>query len=95
MLALHVSEVMQTPVRTITPGSPIVEAATRLHDGGVGSLVVERDGGCVGIITESDVVAVTAEEGDTRRLTVEDVMTAAPSSASSVMRPRRGSRSRR
>ena len=77
MLALHVSEVMQTPVRTITPGSPIVEAATRLRDGGVGSLVVERDGGCVGIITESDVVAVTAEEGDTRRLTVEDVMATA------------------
>ena len=77
MLALHVSEVMQTPVRTITPGSPIVEAATRLRNGGVGSLVVERDGGCVGIITESDVVAVTAEEGDTRRLTVEDVMATA------------------
>jgi len=77
MLALHVSEVMQTPARTITPGSPVVEAATRLRDEGIGSLVVERDSECVGIITESDIVAVTADEGDTRKLTVEDVMATA------------------
>jgi len=77
MLALQVSAVMQTPARTITPGSPIVEAATRLRDEGIGSLVVERDGDCVGIITESDIVAVTAEEGDTRQLTVGDVMATA------------------
>jgi len=74
MLSLHVSEVMRTPASTITPGSPIVEAATRLRDEGIGSLVVERDGESVGIITESDIVAVTAAEGDTRKLTVEDVM---------------------
>jgi len=34
---------MQTPARTIGPGSPVVEAATRLRDAGIGSLVVERD----------------------------------------------------
>ncbi len=77
MLALHVSEVMQTPVRTISPERPVVEAATRLRDEGIGSLVVERDGECVGIITESDIVAVTAAEGDTRKLTVADVMATA------------------
>ena len=77
MLALHVSEVMQTPASTITPGSPVVEAATRLRDEGIGSLVVVRDGDCVGIITESDIVAVTAAEGDTRKLTVGDVMATA------------------
>jgi acyl dehydratase len=70
---------MQTPARTITPGSPIVEAATRLRDGGIGSLVaVDGDGRPVGIITESDIVAVTAAEGDTRALTVDDVMTTDP-----------------
>ncbi|MBX0304630.1 CBS domain-containing protein [Halomicroarcula sp. F24A] len=68
---------MQTPASTITPGSPIVEAATRLRDEGIGSLVVERNGESVGIITESDIVAVTAEEGDTRKLTVADVMATA------------------
>ena len=77
MLALHVSEVMQTPVRTISPESPVVEAATRLRDEGIGSLVVEHDGESVGIITESDIVAVTAAEGDTRKLSVGDVMATA------------------
>ncbi|MBV0925288.1 CBS domain-containing protein [Halomicroarcula limicola] len=77
LVPLPVREVMQTPARTISPESPVVEAATRLRDEGIGSLVVERDGDCVGIITESDVVAVAAEEGDTRALTVEDVMSTA------------------
>jgi acyl dehydratase len=77
LVPLPVREVMQTPVETITPGSPIVEAATRLRDAGIGSLVVERNGDPVGIITESDIVAVTAAEGDTRALTVEDVMATA------------------
>ncbi len=75
LVPLAVRDVMQTPARTITPTSPIVEAATRLRDGGIGSLVaVDGDDRPVGIITESDIVAVTAAEGDTRALTVEDVM---------------------
>jgi len=74
LVPLRISEIMQTPARTISPDSPIVEAANRLRDAGIGSLVVEYHGDCVGIITESDIVAVTAEEGDTRALTVEDVM---------------------
>ena len=65
---------MQTPAERISPESPVVEAATRLRDKGIGSLVVVGDGESVGIITESDIVAVTAEEGDTRALTVGDVM---------------------
>jgi len=77
LVPLPVSEIMQTPARTITPGSPIVEVATRLRNEGIGSLVVVEDGEPVGIITESDIVAVTAEEGDTRALTVDDVMATA------------------
>ena len=77
LVPLPIREIMQTPARTINPDSPIVEAAARLRDEGIGSLVVERDGECVGIITESDIVAVAAAEGDTRALTVEDVMATA------------------
>ncbi|GGN91549.1 MULTISPECIES: CBS domain-containing protein [Haloarcula] len=77
LVPLPVREVMQSPARTIDPDKSVVEAARRLRDEGIGSLVVERDGDCVGIITESDVVAVTAEEGDTRALTVGDVMATA------------------
>ncbi|MBV0900258.1 CBS domain-containing protein [Haloarcula salina] len=74
LVPLLVRDVMRTPVETIGPDATVVEAARRLRDGGIGSLVVETDGDCVGIITESDVVAVTAEEGDTTALTVGDVM---------------------
>jgi len=42
--------------------------------GDVGSLVVVHGGEPVGIITESDVVAVAAARGDTDALTVGDVM---------------------
>ena len=76
MLApLPVREIMRTPVKTISPDAPVIEAAQRLRDEDIGSLVVEDDGSCVGIITESDIVAVTAAEGDTRALSVSDVMT--------------------
>ncbi|KAA9399084.1 CBS domain-containing protein [Haloarcula sp. CBA1130] len=74
LVPMLVREIMRTPVRTIGPDAPVVKAAQRLRDEDIGSLVVEDDGGCVGIITESDIVAVTAAEGDTRALTVGDVM---------------------
>jgi len=77
LVPLPVREVMQTPAETISPERPVVEAATRLRDAGIGSLVVERGGEPVGIITESDIVAVAAEESDTRALTVTDVMVTA------------------
>ncbi|MEF8973895.1 MAG: CBS domain-containing protein [Haloarcula sp.] len=74
LVPLPVREIMRTPVETIAPDAPVVEAAKRLHDADIGSLVVVDDGSCVGIITESDIVAVAAAEGDTRALSVSDVM---------------------
>jgi len=74
LVPLPVREIMRTPVETIAPDAPVIEAAQRLRDEDIGSLVVEDDGDCVGIITESDIVAVTAAEGDTRALSVGDVM---------------------
>ncbi|WP_276273079.1 CBS domain-containing protein [Haloarcula litorea] len=77
LVPLPVRDVMQSPVQTIDRDSPVVAAARRLRDEGIGSLVVTEDGAPVGIITESDVVAVAAAEGDTRKLTVADVMSTA------------------
>ncbi|AUG46322.1 acyl dehydratase [Haloarcula taiwanensis] len=74
LVPLPVREIMRTPVKTISPDAPVIEAAQRLRDEDIGSLVVEDGGICVGIITESDIVAVTAAEGDTRALSVGDVM---------------------
>ncbi|WP_324759353.1 CBS domain-containing protein [Haloarcula sp. GH36] len=77
LVDLPVRDIMNTPARTVTAETAIVEAAARLRDEGIGSLVVQSDGENVGIITESDIVAVTAAEGDTRQLTVGDVMSTA------------------
>ncbi|MFC7076936.1 CBS domain-containing protein [Haloarcula halophila] len=77
LVDLPVRDLMNTPVRTVTAETAIVDAAARLRYEGIGSLVVQSDGESVGIITESDIVAVTAAEGDTRALTVGDVMSTA------------------
>ena len=74
---IPVRDVMNAPARTVAAEAAIVDAAARLRDEGIGSLVVQSDGENVGIITESDIVAVTAAEGDTRALTVGDVMSTA------------------
>lgn len=74
LVPLPVREIMQSPVQSITPEASVVEAAERLRDAGIGSLVVLHGDGPVGIITESDVVAVAAARGDIDALTVDDVM---------------------
>ena len=74
LVPMPVRDVMRSPAKTISPDVSVIEAAQRLRDEDIGSLVVEDDGNCVGIITESDIVAVTAAEGDTRALSVGDVM---------------------
>ena len=74
LVPLLVREIMQSPVKSIAPGAAVVEAAERLRDAGIGSLVVVHGSEPVGILTESDVVAVAAARGDTEELTVADVM---------------------
>lgn len=74
LVPLPVREIMQPPVKSIAPGSAVIEAAQRLRDAGIGSLVVVHGSDPVGIITESDIVAVAAARGDTEELSVGDVM---------------------
>ncbi|MFC6864088.1 CBS domain-containing protein [Halomicroarcula sp. GCM10025817] len=74
LVPLPVRDVMTAPARTATRDTTIAAAASLLRDEGIGSLVVEADGEPVGIVTESDVVAVTAEGGDATALTAGDVM---------------------
>jgi acyl dehydratase/CBS domain-containing protein len=74
LIPLPVREILQSPVVQISPEASVVEAAERLRDAGIGSLVVTHGDDPVGIITESDVVAVAAARGDTDELTVADVM---------------------
>jgi acyl dehydratase/CBS domain-containing protein len=71
---IAVEEVMHTPVETIQPTATVREAATRLFEQHIGSLVVCENGGPVGIITDVDVSQVVSEGSDTETTSVEDVM---------------------
>jgi CBS domain-containing protein len=65
MIDVPVSAVMTERAPTVSPTTPAVEAASRLRRADVCALIV-RDSGdtVVGIVTESDIVAVVAEGGE-------------------------------
>jgi acyl dehydratase/CBS domain-containing protein len=75
MLApIAVAEVMRTPVETIQPERSAREAARRLADLGIGSLVVCEHGAPVGILTDVDLTELLAEGRDPEATTVEAIM---------------------
>jgi CBS domain-containing protein len=61
---LKVRDVMTTRVVTISPDTPLKEAAVEMTDHRVSGLPVVEDGKLVGIVTESDFVSRLAGEGD-------------------------------
>jgi len=74
LVAIQVSEVMRTPVETIEPDRSVREAARRLTEAGIGSLVVCEGDEPVGIVTDVDVSRLVAEGGDPETTTVESVL---------------------
>jgi acetoin utilization protein AcuB len=72
---LLVSELMTTDVITVTPDTPVEEAARIMADHKIGGLPVIQEGELVGIITETDVFTVLLEMLGARekglRLTLE------------------------
>ncbi len=73
-----VREVMSGPVETVTAAVSAREAATRLRDRDIGSLVVVEDGRPVGIVTRTDVVALFAAGSDGDTLSVGEMMSENP-----------------
>ncbi|CAI50256.1 CBS domain protein [Natronomonas pharaonis DSM 2160] len=59
----NVESLMTSPVETIAPDASLADAATRLTEQSIGSLVV-GEGQLRGIITESDIVTAVSEELD-------------------------------
>lgn len=55
-----VGVVMSAPAVSVAPTMPLADAMRLMADRGVGALPVVTDGGVVGILTQSDVVAVVA-----------------------------------
>jgi acetoin utilization protein AcuB len=58
---ITVSEVMVKNVLTVTEDTPIEQAARMMADNKIGGLPVMRDGGVVGIITETDLFKMFLE----------------------------------
>jgi CBS domain-containing protein len=73
MIDVLVSEAMSEPVPLVEPTCPIPEAASKLRQPEVPALVVgDSPADLSGVVTESDIVALVAEEGFTE--TVETCM---------------------
>ncbi len=69
------AEIMRKTLKTIAPDQSAIEAARRMRDERIGSLLVEKNGDYVGILTESDFVRKAAAEGkNVSTLTVEALM---------------------
>lgn len=58
---MRVGDIMQPDVLTTFPEESLTDAATRMRDYGVGSLVVMEGEDMVGVITERDLLAATAD----------------------------------
>jgi acetoin utilization protein AcuB len=58
---LRVTELMTTDLITVTPDTPLEEAARIMADNKIGGLPVVKDGKLVGIITETDIFKVFLE----------------------------------
>ncbi len=69
-------QIMQRKLKTIPEGKSITEAAEKMQKEGIGSLLVERNGTPVGIITDTAIVhKAVGVKKNLDRTTVESLMT--------------------
>jgi len=68
-----VEEIMSSPVRTVSSGTTVAEAADIFAAESIGSLVVGEDI-TEGIVTETDIVRAVGDERDLSTTTVEQIM---------------------
>jgi len=72
----NVAQVMRRELKKIAHDASVRDAAKRMRDERVGSLLVERENNLIGIVTETDVVRRGVAEGsDPRAVTVHSIMT--------------------
>jgi len=82
---------MSTSVVTVPVGATLADAADRLLDAGVGSVIVVDDGDPAGILTESDVLRAARDAGsglgdiDVRDAGHRPVVTTTPSTAATTV----------
>ena len=79
---VFVARLMSTDLHTVTPDTLVEDAAAVLLDNDVSSvLVVDDDGGLVGILTSTDFVDIVAKSRPKAETTVERYMTRDPITA--------------
>jgi acyl dehydratase/CBS domain-containing protein len=72
-----VRDVMRRTVETVAPTTSVRETVRHLHEADVGSvLVVDESGEPVGIVTDSDVLALVADGRSLDGITVDDCLSA-------------------
>jgi CBS domain-containing protein len=70
-----VSDIMTKNVVTIESGEPVLQAAKKYKECGVGCLVVMNDNLVVGILTERDIIErIIIDEKNPKKIIVEDIM---------------------
>ena len=80
---VFVARLMSTDLHTVTQGTLVEDAAAVLLDNDVSSvLVVDDDGGLVGILTSTDFVDIVAKSQPKAETTVDRYMTRDPITAS-------------
>lgn len=73
---MKVREAMVTDLVTISPNTSIYDAAKKMRDGKIGSIIVTKNSKVVGIVTERDLVRrVLAEYRDPQTISINNIMT--------------------
>jgi len=71
-----VAQAMRKDLKKTTSTTPVRKAAKLMRDDRVGSLLVEKNGEVVGIVTETDIVRRAVAQGsDLSKMTVQSIMT--------------------
>ena len=72
----NVLSVMRKEIKKIAHNATVRDASRRMKEDRIGSLLVEKAGSLVGIVTDTDIVRRgVADANDLNKLTVEDIMT--------------------
>lgn len=73
-MAQAVREVMTSDPVTLPASTPIREAARKMRDSNIGDVMVLKDGGLCGIVTDRDIVVrAVAEDADLGKKTLGDI----------------------
>lgn len=75
MTDMFVGRLMSSPVRTVTSETPLSEAAAKMYQAGIGSVVVVNEENALeGILTATDFVRLSAEGQSTEETAVSEYM---------------------